>query len=258
MSLRDRVAIVTGGANGIGEGIVVEFAREGATVVVADIDDAGSQEVERKVRAAGGQAVAIRCDVSQADEVERLVRSTVDRFGRLDILVNNAAMFVYTTITDTVADDFDRSLSVNLRGALLCTQQAAPHLAASEHPSVINIASVHAVQNVGGTVPYATAKGGIAAMTRAAAIDLAPQRIRVNAICPGWVDTALVRDIFERSGDAAGMRRDVEQRQLLKRLGTPRDIGRAAVFLAGDDSSYMTGSQLFVDAGMTAQLETWF
>jgi NAD(P)-dependent dehydrogenase (short-subunit alcohol dehydrogenase family) len=123
--------------------------------------------------------------------------------------------------------------------------------------SIINIASVHSVQNVGGTVPYAASKGGVAALTRAAAIDLASDNIRVNAICPGWTDTPLVRGIFDAADDPEAARKEVEDRQLLKRLGTPKDIGQTAVFLAGDNSSYMTGSLVFVDSGMTAQLEVF-
>ena len=133
-------------------------------------------------------------------------------------------------------------------------KHAVPHLKRSGGGSIINIASVYSVQNVGGTVPYAAAKGGVVSLTRAAAIDVAQEGIRVNAIAPGWVDTPLVRSIFESSEDPEGARREVENHQLLRRLGKPEEIGRAAVFLAGNDSSYITGSLLFVDNGMTAQL----
>jgi NAD(P)-dependent dehydrogenase (short-subunit alcohol dehydrogenase family) len=213
--------------------------------------------VERVTRD-GGRAVAVACDVSEEDQVESLVRRAVAELGGLHVYVNNAALGIYTEVTKTAVEQFDRCLAVNLRGVFLGIKHAALAMQESgQGGSIINIASVHSVQNVGGTAPYAASKGGVAALTRTAAIDLAPAGIRVNAICPGWVDTPLIRGIFESDADPAAARQAVERRQLLGRLGRPEEIGRAAVFLAGDDSSYVTGSLLFVDSGMTAQLETW-
>ena len=258
MSFEGRVAIVTGAAQGIGEGIAGELAREGAAVVLADVaEDRLGSVVERLTRD-GGRAIAVTCDVSEEAQVKSLVRRAVSELGGLHVYVNNAALGVYTEVTKTAVEDFDRCLAVNLRGVFLGIKHAALAMQESgQGGSIINIASVHSVQNVGGTAPYAASKGGVAALTRTAAIDLAPAGIRVNAICPGWVDTPLIRGIFESDADPQAAREGVERRQLLGRLGRPEEIGRAAVFLAGDDSSYMTGSLLFVDSGMTAQLETW-
>jgi NAD(P)-dependent dehydrogenase (short-subunit alcohol dehydrogenase family) len=257
MRLQDRVAIVTGAARGIGRGIASEFVKEGAKVVLADVDDETAKRTEEELSSANGTVRAVHCDVAQESDIRGLMDETRSAFGSLDVLVNNAAVGVYLSVVDATAADFDRALAVNLRGVFLCMKHATPLLRDGTGRSIINIASVHSVQNVGGTAPYAATKGGVAALTRAAAIDLASEGIRVNAICPGWIDTPLIRGIFDESGDPAGMRRAVERRQLLGRLGTSEEVGRAAVFLASDDASYVTGSLLFVDNGMTAQLETW-
>ncbi len=257
MRVKDRVAIVTGAAMGIGKGIATVLSREGAKVAVADVNAEEGQRTVEALNREGGDALFVRTDVADEAQVRALVDQTVDRFGSLSILVNNAAIGVYTPVHETTLEAWERCLRVNLTGPFLCAKYALPHLRAAGRAAIVNIASVHAYQNVGGTAPYAASKGGLAALTRVMAIDYARDGIRVNAICPGWVYTPLIERIFRESGDFEGMKRTVTQRQLLGRLGTPEDIGNAVLYLVSDESGFVTGTSLFVDSGLTALLETW-
>lgn len=257
MRVKDRVAIVTGAAMGIGKGIATVLAREGARVVVADVNATEGARTAEELARGGREAVFVQADVSDEHQVRAMVQRAAERYGSLSILVNNAAIGVYTPVHETTLEAWERCLRVNLTGPFLCVKYALPHLKAAGGGAIVNIASVHAYQNVGGTAPYAASKGGLAALTRVMAIDYARDGIRVNAICPGWVYTPLIERIFRESGDFEGMRRTVAQRQLLGRLGTPEDIGNAVLYLVSDESSFVTGTSLFVDAGLTAQLETW-
>lgn len=256
MRLQDRVAVVTGAAKGIGWGIASVLAREGAKVVVVDWDEAGGQQTAAEIRQAGGDALFVRCDVSNEAQVQAMVQAALDRYGKIDILVNNAGIGVYKTVTDASSEDWDRCLGVNLKGVFLCAKYSIPHMQAQGKGAIVNISSVHAYANVNGTSPYAASKGGVAALTRAMAMDYSPA-IRVNAVAPGWVLTPLIQGIFDSYPDPAEQQRLVEQRQVMKRIGRPEDIGQAVAFLASDEASFITGVQLFVDGGLTAQLESW-
>ena len=257
MRIKDRVAVVTGAAAGIGKGIATVLSREGAKVVVADVDETAGRRTVEELRQAGGDAIFVRADVGDEAQVRTMVDHAVRQYGRLQILVNNAGIGVYTPVHETSLADWERCLQVNLTGVFLCSKYALPHLKAAGGGAIVNIASVHAYQNVGGTAPYAASKGGVAALTRVMAIDYARDKIRVNAICPGWIYTPLIERIFRESGDFEGMKHRVAERQLMGRLGTPEDIGYAVLYLASDESSFVTGTSLFVDSGLTAQLETW-
>ncbi|MBC6935840.1 MAG: SDR family NAD(P)-dependent oxidoreductase [Chloroflexi bacterium] len=256
MRLKDRVAIVTGAAKGIGWGIATVLAKEGAKVVVVDWDEQDGPKTAAEIRDGGGDASFVKCDVSDEDQVKAMVQAALDQYGRIDILVNNAGIGVYKTITDATSEDWDRCLGVNLKGVFLCSKYAIPHMQKIGKGAIVNISSVHAYANVNGTSPYAASKGGVTALTRAMAMDYSPT-IRVNAIAPGWVLTPLIQSIFDSYPDPAAQQRLVEQRQVMKRIGRPEDVGYAAAFLASDEASFITGVQLFVDGGLTAQLESW-
>jgi NAD(P)-dependent dehydrogenase (short-subunit alcohol dehydrogenase family) len=201
-------------------------------------------------------AIFVNCDVSNEEQVKAMVRATIDKYGRIDVLVNNAGIGVYKSVLEATSDDWDRCLAVNLKGVFLCSKYAIPHMQAAGKGAIVNISSVHSHATVNGVAPYAASKGGITALTRNMAIDYGPA-IRVNAIAPGWVLTPLIQSIFDGYDDPAKQQRLVEGRQVMKRIGRPEDIGYAAAFLASDEASFITGTQLFVDGGLTAQLEVW-
>src|SRR5262249_49642304 len=177
-------------------------------------------------------------------------------FGQINILVNNAGVGVYKTLLDTSEEDWSRCLNTDLKGVFLCSKAVIPHMQTSGKGAIVNISSVHSCATANGTAPYAAAKGGTTALTRSMAIDYAPT-IRVNAVSPGWVMTPLIERLFSTYRDPAAQRRLVEERQVMKRIGTPEDIGYAVAFLASDDASFITGTELFVDGGLTCRLESW-
>ncbi|HAL62623.1 MAG TPA: hypothetical protein DCP08_09500 [Chloroflexi bacterium] len=256
LRLQDKVAIITGAGKGIGWGIAKVFSKEGAKVVVVDWDEEAGERTAEEIRQSGGDAIFVNCDVSNEEQVKAMVQATIDKYGRIDVLVNNAGIGVYKSVLEATSDDWDRCLAVNLKGVFLCSKYAIPHMQAVGKGAIINISSVHSHATVNGVAPYAASKGGITALTRNMAIDYGPA-IRVNAIAPGWVLTPLIQSIFDSYDDPAEQQRLVEQRQVMKRIGRPQDIGHAAAFLASDEASFITGTQLFVDGGLTAQLEAW-
>jgi hypothetical protein len=256
MKLKDRVAIVTGGAKGIGWGIVKVLIQEGAKVVVIDWDAGTGKRTADEMRLAGGEAIFVKCDVSNEEEVKAMVQAALDEYGQIDILVNNAGIGVYKPLLDTSSEDWDRCLNVNLKGQFLCSKYIIPHMQKIGKGAIVNISSVHSFQTVNGVAPYCASKGGITSLTRNMAIDYGPT-IRVNSIAPGWVLTPLIQSIFDSYDDPADQQRQVERRQVMKRIGQPEDIGHAVAFLVSDEASFITGTQLFVDGGLTAQLETW-
>jgi NAD(P)-dependent dehydrogenase (short-subunit alcohol dehydrogenase family) len=256
MMFDNQVAIVTGAAKGIGWGIAKVLSQKGAKVVVVDWDAKEGEKSAEGIRKAGGDAIFVKCDVSNEDEVKAMIDAALQKYGRIDILVNNAGIGVYKSILDASSEDWDRCLGVNLRGVFLCSKYAIPHMQKLGKGAIVNISSVHSHATVNGVGPYAASKGGITALTRNMAIDYGPA-IRVNSIAPGWVLTPLIQSIFDSYSDPADQQRQVERRQVMKRIGVPEDIGYAAAFLASDEASFITGAQLFVDGGLTAQLETW-
>jgi len=256
MKLKDRVAVVTGAAGGIGKGVAQVFCREGAKVVLVDWSEDLGRKSTDEIRGDGGEAIFVKCDVSNEDQVKQVVQKTFDTYGKVDTLVNNAGVGTYTSVLDTTSESWDRCLAINLKSVFLFSKYTIPHMQAVGKGAIVNMSSVHSRSTVNGVAPYAASKGAITALTRNMAIDYGPV-IRVNSIAPGWVWTPLIEHLFQQYEDPKAMIKHVEERQVLKRMGTPIDVGNAAAFLASDEASFITGAQLFVDGGLTAVLEQW-
>jgi meso-butanediol dehydrogenase/(S,S)-butanediol dehydrogenase/diacetyl reductase len=253
MRLKDKVCIITGGGSGIGRAACLLFAREGARLSVVDKRKEAAEAVAAECKAAGAEATAIPADVSRSADARRLVEETVRVFGRLDVLVNNAGYGIAGTVVDTDEDDWDALMAVNVRGVFLCTKYAIPAMKAGGGGTIVNTASVVAAVGIRNRAAYCASKGAVAALTRAVAIDHVADGIRCNAIAPGTIDTPYFDDILRKSPDAAAVRKGLEARQLLGRLGRPEEIAAGMLFLASDESSFATGSILTIDGGMTAQ-----
>lgn len=256
MKLKDKVAVVTGAGLGIGKGVAQVFAREGAKVVVLNRTADNAQETVDEIKAEGGDAIVAECDVANEEQVKAAIALTIEHYGRLDLLVNNAGIGVYKSVLDATSEEWDKCLAVNLKGVFLCSKYSIPHMQKVGKGVIINMSSVHAHATANGVAPYCASKGGITALTRNMAIDYGPT-IRVNSIAPGWIWTPLIENLFSEYPDPQGMVKKVSERQVMKRMGTPEDVGYAAAFLCSDEASFITGTELFVDGGLTAVLEEW-
>lgn len=251
--LAGKSAIVTGSASGIGRATAALFAEEGARVVAADWNEAAGRAAVEEIRGAGGDAAFCLTDVSRAEDVERLIGFTVERHGRLDVLFSNAAVQILGRLTETSDKDWDRIHSVNLKGVFLCSKYAIPEMVRGGGGSVINMASALGLVGDPELAAYCAAKGGVIALTKAAAMGYGPQRVRVNCICPGDVNTPMVQEYFEKEPDPEGARRAVSAHYALRRIAEPREVAETALFLASDASSFMTGTVLVVDGGLTSK-----
>lgn len=246
--LRGKTAIVTGGGAGIGRAISLRLAREGARVVVADIDLNAARVTVASIAEGGGSAIAVATDVCDAAAVERMVRDTVSVYGGLDILVNNAGVGTDGDVVELSEAEWQRVLDVNLTGVFLCCKYAIPAMKNSGGGSIVNIASIAA--RVGGSVScvYPASKAGVVSLSKNTALRFAEDQIRVNCVCPGHVDTALTYTLKDR-----GVKDALISRYPLGRLGTVEEIAAAVLFLSSDEASFITGTELIVDGGYTAQ-----
>jgi len=252
MRLEGKACLVTGGGSGIGRATCLLFAREGARVAVADRRGDAAEAVRAECARLRGEAIAIAMDVSKAADAKRAVEETVRAFGRLDVLVNNAGYGIAGSVLDTDEAAWDALMAVNVRGVFLCTKYAVPEMMARGGGAIVNVASTVASIGIPNRAAYCASKGAVAALTRAVAVDHVGDGIRCNAVAPGTIDTPYFSEILRRAPDGAALRRSLEQRQLMGRLGTPEEVAAAILFLASDESRFATGSILTVDGGWTA------
>jgi len=242
MEKTNKTAVVTGAGRGIGKGIAIALAREGYNLVVSDIKQEDGEKVAEELKSMGVKALAVKCDVSNRSEVENLFSKTAKEFGKVDVLVNNAGIFPFVPFAKMQESDWDKVMNVNLKSVYLCSQEALKTM--PKGGRIINTSSVASFIGFEGLVHYCASKGGVNGMLRALALELAPQKITVNAVAPGAIDTPGAKSTEEAQKQTIAL-------IPLARMGKPEDIANAVVFLASDKSSYITGQIIVVDGGWT-------
>jgi NAD(P)-dependent dehydrogenase (short-subunit alcohol dehydrogenase family) len=247
--LEGLAAIVTGGAAGIGRATALALAAEGASVVVVDIDGSGAEEAADEIGRLGGRAMAVRGDVTRDEDCRHVVDSTLEAFGRLDIVFNNAGIIRRADVVETTEQEWDRVMAVNVKSVFLMSRLAVPVMAARGGGSIVNTASGWGLKGGARAVSYCASKAAVVNMTRAMAIDHGPQGIRVNCVCPGDTDTGMLRDEARQLGQAEDAFLAEAADRPLDRLGRPADIANAVVFLVSDEAAWVTGTTLVVDGG---------
>jgi meso-butanediol dehydrogenase / (S,S)-butanediol dehydrogenase / diacetyl reductase len=250
MRLAKKIALITGGASGIGRATAALFAAEGAMVVIADKNADAVKVVATEI---GHGTHAIPADVSKSADVQAMIAETVATFGRIDILFNNAGYGITGSVVETSEDEWDALISVNVRGVFLGCKYAIPHMIKQGGGAIVNTASTTATAGIRDRAAYVTSKGAVAAMTRAMALDHVDQNVRINCVAPGTIESPYFEKILAASADPKATLRALEVRQPMMRLGRPEEIAKAVLYLASDDASFCTGSTLYADGGWTAR-----
>lgn len=249
MRLKDKVCVITGAAQGIGEACALRFAKEGAKVVISDIQSELGEAVAQAIRDSGGEAIYVNCDVSKKADCETLMAKAVETFGQIDVHLSNAAILVAKDFLELTEDDWQSTLDINLSGFFYAGQSAAAQMVKQGFGNIINMSSINAVVAIPVALPYTVCKGGVLQLTKSMALSLAPHGIRVNAVGPGTVATEMGKSMM--ANDDA--RRRVLSRTPLGRPGEPDEIASICVFLASDDASYITGETIYCDGGRLSQ-----
>lgn len=246
--LKDKVAIITGAASGIGKATAKLFAEHGAQVVVADIDEQGGNQTVANIKENDNEAIFIHTDVTIRELTEQMVEKTLKTYGRLDVLFNNAGIAMRLPVADLSEEDWHRCLDVNLTGVFLCAKAAIPAMKRNGHGSIINMSSIYGLVGADVRAAYVASKGAVTNLTRGMALDYARDNIRVNCICPGFVETPLVAGVVKNPDEY----QKLANKHPMRRLGQPEEIAYGALYLASDESAFVTGIALPIDGGYTA------
>jgi len=248
MKLKNKIAIVTGSKRGIGKSIALELAKEGAKIVISDIDLKECQDVCDEIKKMGLDAIAVKCDVSKKGDVDAMVEKTIQKFQKIDIIVNNAGVVLMKPFLEMTEKDWDFILDINLKGVFLCTNAVAKQMIKQKSGKIISITSIAGEVGFMNTSAYCASKAGIINLTRELALELCPYNINVNAVAPGVIATNMTEDMLKDKKTKEGLLANIP----LGRVGKPEEIGKAVIFLASDDSNYVTGHTLVVDGGWLA------
>lgn len=246
MRFKDKVAIVTGGARGIGKAIAVKMAEEGASVVIVDKNPDTLKDTVEGIKKKGGQAVAIVGDMTRAEDINRMVQTTIEQFGKIDILINNVGLFTFEPFLDTKEEEWDRLLALNLKSTMLCSRAVLKEMVKRSYGKIVNISSDAARVGLTAMASYSAAKAGVIGLTRTLAREMARHNINVNCVCPGLVDTQMTADLL---AFAPEMKEKMIKAIPFRRLATPEDVAAAVCFFASDEASYITGQSLSVNGG---------
>jgi NAD(P)-dependent dehydrogenase (short-subunit alcohol dehydrogenase family) len=250
MKLKNKIAIITGSAKGIGKGCALTFAEEGAIVVVVDIDEKSGKQTVGEITQRNGKAIFIKTDLTSSKEVQLMINSVINTFGQIDILFNNAGYHYSKNIEVTSEEEWDFIINTNLKSVFLCSKYSIPHLRKTKG-CIINMSSMVGLIGQSNAGAYSASKGGIVAMTKGMALDFAKDGIRVNCICPGWVETPLVEDWFSQQPDPQKAKEYIYSVHPLNRIASSEEIGKAAAFLASTEASFITGVALPVDGAVS-------
>ncbi|OPA76964.1 short-chain dehydrogenase [Paenibacillus selenitireducens] len=251
MRLQDKVTLITGSGSGIGRSTALRFAQEGAVVIVNDLNVEHGQATVREIEAAGGRAYFIKADVTKAAEVQAMVAEAIERYGRIDVLFNNAGVSGVGRLHEIEEEAWDRVININIKGVFLPSKYVLPHMMEAKSGSIINMSSCIAEIGLAQRGSYSTTKGAVLALTKSMQVDYAPYNIRVNALLPGTILTPFVEDYLKKSYDnPEEAYASLKTRQLSGDLGRPEDVAQAALFLASDESKFMMGSPLYIDGGV--------
>ena len=254
MRFKNKVVIVTGSGSGIGETTAIKFAQEGAKVVIADIDAKNGETVSDKINKSNGSALFIKTNVANFETVNQMVDITLNEFGSPDILINNAGINVFGEPLNMPDSEWKKAFSVDLDGVWFGCKAVLPHMLKKNKGAIVNVASVHGIQIIPNCFPYPVAKHGVIGLTKALAVDYASKGIKINSISPGYIDTPIVERFFKTKPDPEAARKEAENHQPIKRMGTTEEIANTIMFMSSDECNYMIGANIIVDGGITLRM----